>query len=78
MTHSDAELDLGPVLGEIARKWQRIHEHVHPSELTADEALNLLDALAVITDRLDLMSAPERNPVTTVINNRRSAKKGAR
>jgi hypothetical protein len=42
-------LDLRPVLGEIARQWQRIH----PSDLTVSEALQLVDVLYAITDRLD-------------------------
>lgn len=47
------DIDMRPVLGEIAKQWQRIAEHVHPSELTVSEALTLLNALQRITDRLD-------------------------
>jgi hypothetical protein len=42
-------LDLRPVLGEIARQWQRIHPH----DLAAPEALALLSVLTKITQRLD-------------------------
>lgn len=43
-------LDLTPILGEIARRWRRIH----PANLTAQEALDLLAVLIDITDRLDV------------------------
>ena len=39
-------LDTRPILGEIARQWQRIH----PRDLTMPEALTLLAALYDITD----------------------------
>jgi hypothetical protein len=42
-------LDLRPILGEIAKRWQRIH----PYDLTVSEILSLLSVLTSITDRLD-------------------------
>ncbi len=48
MTAAD-DIDLRPILGVIARAWRRIH----PSDLTAPEALRLLGLLTEITDRLD-------------------------
>ncbi|MEM6109509.1 hypothetical protein AAHS21_25240 [Mycobacterium sp. 050272] len=42
-------IDLRPILGAIARSWQRIH----PSDLTADEALKLLTIFMGIENRLD-------------------------
>ena len=42
-------LDTRPILGEIARQWQRIHPH----DLTMPEALTLLGVLYEITERLD-------------------------
>jgi hypothetical protein len=43
-------LDLRPILGEIARQWQQIH----PGDLTAPEALNLLGVLSDITERVSV------------------------
>lgn len=40
---------LDPILGEIARRWYRIH----PRDLTAAEALDLMSLLMRITDRID-------------------------
>ncbi|GAA2776930.1 hypothetical protein GCM10010533_13730 [Mycolicibacterium pallens] len=38
-----------PLLGEIARHWQRIH----PGDLTAPEALRLLGVLTDISERIE-------------------------
>lgn len=43
------DVDLRPLLGEIARIWRRIH----PYDLTAAEALSLLSLLTAITNRID-------------------------
>lgn len=40
---------LDPILGEIARRWYRLH----PRDLTAAEALDLMSLLMRITDRVD-------------------------
>ncbi|BCP14853.1 hypothetical protein MINTM021_17620 [Mycobacterium paraintracellulare] len=40
---------LDPILGEIARRWYRLH----PRDLTAAEAFELLHVLGIITDRID-------------------------
>jgi hypothetical protein len=48
-TNASHALDLRPILGEIARQWQQIH----PGDLTAPEALNLLGVLSDIAERLD-------------------------
>lgn len=47
-TNTD-DLDLRPILGVIARSWQRIQ----PADLTADEAFSLLTILMGIENRLD-------------------------
>ncbi|WP_204080757.1 hypothetical protein [Mycobacterium riyadhense] len=47
-TNVSCALDLRPILGEIARRWQ----HLHPGDLTAPEALRLLGVLTEIGDRL--------------------------
>lgn len=52
------DIDLSPVLGEIARRWQGIH----PGHLTAPEALRLLNVLCDIGDRLGEGSHAECNP----------------
>lgn len=49
MSTANVSLDLTPILGEIARRWNRIA----PSDLTATEALQLLHVLVEITHRLD-------------------------
>ena len=49
----ESEPDLTPLLGDIARRWQRIH----PADLNVIEALSLLQALTTITDRLDAEQA---------------------
>ncbi|GJO43083.1 hypothetical protein DAVIS_04533 [Mycobacterium marinum] len=41
------EVDLRPLLGEIARLWPQIH----PGDLTAPQALRLLGVLTEITER---------------------------
>lgn len=46
---------LRPILGEIARRWQRIH----PKDLIASEALQLLGLLTEITDRIDAGQIPD-------------------
>jgi hypothetical protein len=48
-TNVSHALDTRPILGEIARQWQRIHPH----DLTMPEALTLLGVLYDITERLD-------------------------
>jgi hypothetical protein len=45
----DANVELRPVLGAIARAWKRIQ----PTDLTANEAFSLLSILMQIEDRLD-------------------------
>lgn len=40
---------LDPILGEIARRWYRLH----PRDLTTAEALDLMSLLMRITDRID-------------------------
>jgi hypothetical protein len=45
----DADIDLKPILGVIARAWQRIH----PLDLTADEAFSLLTLLLDIENRIE-------------------------
>ena len=56
-------LELRPVLGDIARQWQRIH----PYDLTVPEALSLLSFLTGITDRLDAGCPSSRgDPVVAV------------
>jgi hypothetical protein len=56
--HHAADIDLTPVLTGIAALAKRIYTTVHPSELTADEAMSLLTILMQITARLDAEQHP--------------------
>lgn len=49
MSTANISVDLTPILGEIARRWNRIG----PSDLTAAEALRLLGVLVEVADRLN-------------------------
>jgi hypothetical protein len=61
------DVDLSPILGEIARFWQQ----VHPGDLTAREALRLLAVITQITDRLDVeadvVDIPQRRPALRLV-----------
>lgn len=48
-TNASNALDLRPILGVIARSWQRIH----PLDLTADEAFSLMNVLLDIENRIE-------------------------
>ncbi len=50
------------VLREVARQLRHLHEQVHPSELTASEAISLLGILNDITDRLDAEKTTPQPP----------------
>ncbi|GAB7144419.1 hypothetical protein [Mycobacterium riyadhense] len=45
-TNVSYALDLRPILGEIARRWQ----HLQPGDLTAPQALRLLGVLTDIAE----------------------------
>jgi hypothetical protein len=69
MTDTADDVDLSPILGEIARFWQQ----VHPYDLTAREALLLLAVITEITDRLDAEAdveeiyPPEHRPALRLV-----------
>jgi hypothetical protein len=69
MSAPDDDVDLSPILGEIAREWERIH----PRDLTASEALSLLGVITRITDRLDAEAdveeiyPPEHRPALRLV-----------
>jgi hypothetical protein len=59
MTTTEDDVDLLPILGTIARAWNRIH----PFDLTAPEAISLMGVLTEITDRIDAERMPDADPV---------------
>lgn len=65
--HRTDDVDLTPILGQIAREWERIH----PFDLTAREAVCLLAVITEITDRLDVeadvVEVPEHRPALRLV-----------